>query len=187
MAAGTEIALIKARGFSTRCSNPTIAVDVKLSGGAMGHAAVPSGASTGVHEALELCDGDAKRFGGKGVQQRLQTSMVRIARRLKGMDALDQKIDRRRDDRPSTEPRTNRSSAANAMLGVLLAAAHAGATSRGEPLYRYRESRFAPDAGADDERRQRRASRRDSNVDMQEFMIVPVGADNMAGRDSDWR
>ena len=91
MAAGTEIVQIKAREILDSRGNPTIEVDVHLGGGAMGNAAVPSGASTGVHEALELRDGDAKRFGGKGVRKAVANVEGAIAQRLKGIDALDQK------------------------------------------------------------------------------------------------
>jgi enolase len=178
MAAGTEIALIKAREILDSRGNPTIEVDVRLAGGAIGHAAVPSGASTGVHEALELRDGDAKRFGGKGVRNAVANVDGPIARRLKGMDALDQKsIDAAMIALDGTENKSKLG--ANAMLGVSLAAAHAGATSRGEPLYRYLYpgSHLMPVPMMNVVNGGRHA---DSNVDMQEFMIVPVGADNMA-------
>ena len=178
MAAGTEIALIKAREILDSRGNPTIEVDVRLAGGAMGHAAVPSGASTGVHEALELRDGDAKRFGGKGVRNAVANVDGAIARRLKGMDALDQKsIDGAMITLDGTENKSKLG--ANAMLGVSLAAAHAGATSRGEPLYRYLNpgAHLMPVPMMNVVNGGRHA---DSNVDMQEFMIVPVGADNMA-------
>src|SRR5260370_7550068 len=91
MAAGTRIARIKAREILDSRGNPTIEVDVYLESGAMGRAAVPSGASTGVHEALELRDGDAKRFGGKGGRKAVANVEGAIAHALKGADALDQK------------------------------------------------------------------------------------------------
>src|SRR5216684_8195277 len=130
MAASTEIVQIKAREILDSRGNPTIEVDVHLGGGAMGHAAVPSGASTGVHEALELRDGDAKRFGGKGVRKAVANVEGAIARRLKGADALDQKsID---DAMIALDGTANKSKlGANAMLGVSLAVAYAAATSRG--------------------------------------------------------
>src|ERR1700719_3734850 len=136
MASGTEIALIKAREILDSRGNPTIEVDVRLATGAIGHAAVPSGASTGVHEALELRDGDAKRFGGKGVRNAVANVDGPIARRLKGMDALDQKsID---DAMIALDGTENKSKlGANAMLGVSLAAAHAAAGAGDLPLYRY--------------------------------------------------
>src|SRR5260370_40219457 len=91
MAAGTRIARIKAREILDSRGNPTIEVDVYLESGAMGRAAVPSGASTGVHEALELRDGDLKRFGGKGVRKAVAKVEGGIAHGPKGADGLDQK------------------------------------------------------------------------------------------------
>src|SRR3981081_3116407 len=136
MAAGTEIVQIKAREILDSRGNPTIEVDVRLGGGAMGRAAVPSGASTGVHEALELRDGDAKRFGGKGVRKAVANVEGVIAQRGEGMDALDQKsLDQAMIALDGTENKSKLG--ANAMLGVSLAAAHAGAASQGLPLYRH--------------------------------------------------
>jgi enolase len=178
MAAGTEIVQIKAREILDSRGNPTIEVDVRLGGGEIGHAAVPSGASTGVHEALELRDGDPKRFGGKGVRNAVANVDGAIARRLKGMDALDQKsIDAAMIALDGTENKSKLG--ANAMLGVSLAAAHAAAASRGVPLYRYLNpnAHLMPVPMMNVLNGGRHA---DSNVDMQEFMIVPVGTDNMA-------
>src|SRR6267154_163059 len=178
MAAGTEIVQIKAREILDSRGNPTIEVDVHLGGGAMGNAAVPSGASTGVHEALELRDGDAKRFGGKGVRKAVANVEGAIARRLKGIDALDQKsLDNMMIALDATENKSKLG--ANAMLGVSLAAAHAAAASQRVPLYRYLNSgaHLMPVPMMNVVNGGRHA---DSNVDMQEFMIVPVGADNMA-------
>src|SRR5260370_841398 len=178
MAAGTTIARIKAREILDSRGNPTIEVDVRVEGGAMGRAAVPSGASTGVHEALELRDGDAKRFGGKGVRKAVANVEGEIARTLKGADALDQKsIDNAMIALDGTENKSKLG--ANAMLGVSLAAAHAGAASRGIPLYRH----LSPDAHVMPVPMMNVINggrHADSNVDMQEFMIVPVGADNIA-------
>ncbi len=178
MAAGTEIARIKAREILDSRGNPTVEVDVRLAGGAMGRAAVPSGASTGVHEALELRDGDAKRFGGKGVRNAVANVEGVIAARLKGMDALVQKsID---DVMIALDGTANKSKlGANAMLGVSLASAHAVAASRGVPLYRHLNAKahLMPVPMMNVINGGRHA---DSNVDMQEFMIVPVGAGNMA-------
>jgi enolase len=178
MAAGTEIARIKAREILDSRGNPTIEVDVYLESGAMGHAAVPSGASTGVHEALELRDGDAKRFGGKGVRKAVANVEGAIARALMGADALDQKsIDQKMIALDGTENKSKLG--ANAMLGVSLATAHAVAASRGIPLYRHLNSNahVMPVPMMNVLNGGRHA---DSNVDMQEFMIMPVGADNMA-------
>jgi len=178
MAASTEIVQIKAREILDSRGNPTIEVDVRLAGGAKGHAAVPSGASTGVHEALELRDGDAKRFGGKGVRKAVANVEGAIAQRLKGMDALDQKtLDNAMIALDGTENKSKLG--ANAMLGASLAAAHAAAASQGVPLYRHLNpgAHLMPVPMMNVVNGGRHA---DSNVDMQEFMIVPVGADNMA-------
>ena len=178
MAAGTKISEIKAREILDSRGNPTIEVDVRLEGGAFGRAAVPSGASTGVHEALELRDGDKRRFGGKGVLKAIANVNTSIAAKLKGADAADQAaID---DALIALDGTPNKSKlGANAILGVSLASAHAAAAARGLPLYRH----LNPDAhilpvpmmnvlngGA----------HADSSVDMQEFMIVPQGAPTFA-------
>src|SRR6266481_6212150 len=178
MAAGSEIVQIKAREILDSRGNPTIEVDLHLDGGAMGHAAVPSGASTGVHEALELRDGDAKRFGGKGVRKAVANVEGVIAQRLKGMDALDQNsLDNAMIALDGTENKSKLG--ANAMLGVSLAAAHAAAASQGVPLCRHLNpgAHLMPvpmmnviNGG----------SHADSSVDMQEFMIVPHGAPTIA-------
>ena len=178
MAAATTISEIKAREIIDSRGNPTVEVDVRLSGGATGSAAVPSGASTGVHEALELRDGDPKRFGGKGVLKAVANVNQTIAAKLKGMDAADQKaID---DAMIALDGTENKSKlGANALLGVSLAAAHAAAAAHNVPLYRH----LNPDAhilpvpmmnvlnGG---------KHADSSVDMQEFMIVPQGAPTFA-------
>ncbi|HVA82521.1 MAG TPA: phosphopyruvate hydratase, partial [Candidatus Binataceae bacterium] len=178
MAPGTKISEIKAREILDSRGNPTIEVDVRLDGGAFGRAAVPSGASTGVHEALELRDGDQRRFGGKGVLKAIANVNTSIAAKLKGADAGDQKaID---DALIALDGTPNKSKlGANAILGVSLASAHAAAAAHGLPLYRH----LNPDAhilpvpmmnvlngGA----------HADSSVDMQEFMIVPQGAPTFA-------
>ncbi len=178
MAAGTKthITEIKAREILDSRGNPTIEVDVRLGGGALGRAAVPSGASTGVHEALELRDGDPKRYGGKGVLKAVGNVNETIARRLKGIDAAAQKnLD---DTLIALDGTENKSKlGANAMLGVSLAAAHAAAAANGVPLYLHLNpsAHIMPvpmmnvlNGG----------SHADSNVDMQEFMIVPLGAPN---------
>jgi enolase len=178
MAAGTEIVEIKAREILDSRGNPTLEVDVRLAGGAMGRGAVPSGASTGVHEALELRDGDAKRFGGKGVRNAIANVEGAIARRLKGADGHNQKsIDEAMIALDGTENKSKLG--ANAILGVSIAAAHAAAASRGLPLYRHLnpDAHLMPVPMMNVLNGGRHA---DSNVDMQEFMIVPVGADNMA-------
>ena len=116
--------------------NPTVEVDVTLADGSFGRAAVPSGASTGVHEAWELRDGEPKVFLGKGVSKAVNNVNDILARELGGMDALDQAgIDHRMIELDGTE--TKKHLGANAILGVSLAVAHAAAEHCGLPLYRY--------------------------------------------------
>jgi len=178
MTAGTKISEIRAREILDSRGNPTIEVDVRLEGGALGRAAVPSGASTGVHEALELRDGDKHRFGGKGVLKAVANVNTTIAAKLKGADSADQKaVD---ETLIALDGTANKSKlGANAILGVSLASAHAAAAARGLPLYRHLnpDSHILPvpmmnvlNGGA----------HADSSVDMQEFMIVPQGAPTFA-------
>jgi enolase len=178
MAASTTITAIKAREIIDSRGNPTVEVDVMLSGGAMGRAAVPSGASTGVHEALELRDGDPKRFGGKGVLKAVANVNGAIAAKLKGADASDQKaIDAALIALDGTENKSKLG--ANAMLGVSLASAYAAASARGLPLYRHLnpQAHVMPVPMMNVLNGGRHA---DSSVDMQEFMIVPQGAPTIA-------
>jgi enolase 1/2/3 len=178
MASGTRIAEIHAREIIDSRGNPTIAVDVRLSGGASGTAAVPSGASTGVNEALELRDGDPKRYGGKGVLKAAANVNQTIAAKLAGADAAEQRaID---DAMIALDGTPNKSKlGANAILGVSLACAHAVAAARGMPLYRY----LNPDAHVLPVPMMNvlnGGKHADSSVDMQEFMIVPQGAPTFA-------
>jgi enolase 1/2/3 len=176
--ASTTISEIRAREILDSRGNPTIEVDVRLGDRAVGHAAVPSGASTGTHEALELRDGDPKRYGGKGVLQAVANVKDIIAPKLKGMDVADQAmLDETLLALDGTENKSKLG--ANAMLGVSLAAAHAAAVAKGIPLYAYlgAGAHILPvpmmnvvNGG----------SHADSNVDMQEFMIVPHGASTFA-------
>src|SRR5579862_6252890 len=176
--ASTDIAEIKAREILDSRGNPTIEVDVRLQGGAMGRAAVPSGASTGVHEALELRDGDAKRYGGKGVLKAVANVNSKIASALRGLDATRQaELDAKLIALDGTENKSNLG--ANAMLGASLAAAHAAAAAKNLPLYRY----LNPDAHLMPVPMMNIVNggkHADSSVDMQEFMIMPVGAKTMA-------
>jgi enolase 1/2/3 len=178
MAASTEIVDIKAREILDSRGNPTVQVDVRLRGGVFGTAAVPSGASTGVHEALELRDGDSKRYGGKGVLKAVANANGTIAAKLKGADASNQRaIDQSMIEMDGTANKSKLG--ANAMLGVSLAVAHAAAAAKGVPLYLYLnpDARVMPVPMMNVVNGGRHA---DSNVDMQEFMIVPAGAGNMA-------
>ncbi len=174
----TTIAAIHAREIIDSRGNPTIEVDVRLDGGAFGRAAVPSGASTGVHEALELRDGDRSRFGGKGVLKAVDNVNGAIAGKLAGVDAANQALlDQALIELDGTENKSKLG--ANAMLGVSLAAAHAAAAANGLPLYRYlnRDANMMPVPMMNVVNGGRHA---DSSVDMQEFMIVPHGAATMA-------
>ncbi|MGZ6174361.1 MAG: phosphopyruvate hydratase, partial [Candidatus Binataceae bacterium] len=168
----TSIAEIRAREIIDSRGNPTIEVDVKLDGGALGRAAVPSGASTGVHEALELRDGDPRRFGGKGVTRAVANVNGPIAAALRGADAAAQRaLDGRLIALDGTENKSKLG--ANAMLGVSLAAAHAAAAAAGVALYRYLD----PDASVMPVPMMNvlnGGKHADSSVDMQEFMIVPL-------------
>src|SRR5512143_775561 len=127
---------IHAREILDSRGNPTVGVEVEMEDGAIGRAAVPSGASTGVHEALELRDGDKNRFGGKGVLKAVQNVNTTIAEELLGWDAREQEaIDALLIGLDGTQPKSN--VGANAILGVSLAVAHAAAASLELPLYRY--------------------------------------------------
>ena len=157
------IADIIAREILDSRGNPTVEVDVVLDSGAMGRAAVPSGASTGAHEAVELRDGDPARYGGKGVQQAIANVEGEILEAIAGLDATDQvRIDDVLIDLDGT-PNKSRLGA-NAILAVSLAVAKAAAADLDMPLYRYVGGRLRPHAaGADDEHRQRRQARRQSD------------------------
>src|SRR6059036_2285376 len=127
------IELLKAREILDSRGNPTIEVDCRLEGGALGRAAVPSGASTGEHEALELRDGDKARFQGKGVTKAVANVIQKILPALKGVDALDQlTVDRKMIEMDGTE--TKSKLGANAILAVSLANAKAAAEAMGIPL-----------------------------------------------------
>ncbi|HRZ94913.1 MAG TPA: phosphopyruvate hydratase, partial [Candidatus Paceibacterota bacterium] len=132
----TNIQEIQAREILDSRGNPTVEVDLTLTGGAVGRAAVPSGASTGEHEALELRDGDKNRYLGKGVRKAVQNVVKSLLPALKGMDALDQVgVDRAMLDLDGTE--TKSKLGANAILAVSLANAKAAADALGQPLFRY--------------------------------------------------
>jgi enolase len=174
----TTIVDIHAREILDSRGNPTVEVDVHLESGAMGRAAVPSGASTGAHEAVEKRDGDKSRYMGKGVLQAVAAVNGEIAEEIVGYDALDQiGIDRTMIEMDGT-PNKGRLGA-NAILGVSLAVAKAAADATGQPLFRYvggTSARILPvpmmniiNGGA----------HADNPIDIQEFMIMPVGADNI--------
>jgi enolase len=174
----TGIADIIAREILDSRGNPTVEVDVHLEDGAMGRAAVPSGASTGAHEAVEKRDGEPDRYHGKGVRDAVEAVQGEIANAILGMDAEEQRrIDAVMIELDGTDNKARLG--ANAILGVSLAVAKAAAISTGQPLYRYLggvQARVLPcpmmnivNGGA----------HADNPIDIQEFMIMPVGAASM--------
>ena len=175
----TAITNIAAREILDSRGNPTVEVDVLLEDGSFGRAAVPSGASTGAHEAVELRDGDKGRYGGKGVRQAVEAVQTEILDAIGGMDAEDQvAVDEAMIHLDGTPNKARLG--ANAILGVSLAVAKAAAETAGLPLYRYVggvQGRVLPvpmmniiNGGA----------HADNPIDFQEFMIMPVGADSIA-------
>ncbi len=175
----TGIADIVGREILDSRGNPTVEVDVYLEDGAMGRAAVPSGASTGAHEAMEKRDGEPDRYLGKGVRDAVEAVTGEIANAVIGMDAEDQRrIDRVMIELDGTENKARLG--ANAILGVSLAVAKAAAVSAGQPLFRYVggvQARVLPcpmmnivNGGA----------HADNPIDIQEFMIMPIGAEGFA-------
>ncbi len=174
----TEISEVKAREILDSRGNPTIEVDVRLSGGAMGRAAVPSGASTGVHEALELRDGDPRRYLGKGVLKAVGNVTTLIAPKVRGLDVNDQAaVDRCLLELDGTENKSHLG--ANAMLGVSLASAHAAAAAKGVSLYRHlaADAHVLPVPMMNILNGGKHA---DSSVDFQEYMVMPLGAGSIA-------
>jgi enolase len=175
----TEIIDILAREILDSRGNPTIEVEVQLESGVIGRAAVPSGASTGEHEAVELRDGDKSRYMGKGVLQAVKNVNEKIADELIGFDAVEQvEIDRILIDLDGTSNKDNLG--ANAILGVSLAAAKAAAETLGLPLYRYIGGVSARTLPVPMMNILNGGKHADNNVDFQEFMIMPVGAPNFA-------
>jgi enolase len=173
------IAEIKAREILDSRGNPTVEVDVILDSGAVGRAAVPSGASTGEREAIELRDGDKRRYLGKGVQKAVANVHRVIAQKLTGMDAMNQaEIDAAMIALDGTA--TKGKLGANAILGVSLAVAKAAATEEGVPLYRYLGGVNAREMPVPMMNIINGGAHADNNLDIQEFMIVPVGAPSFA-------
>jgi enolase 1/2/3 len=173
------IAGVHGREILDSRGNPTIEVEIRLEGGAQGRAAVPSGASTGVREALELRDGDKRRYGGKGVLKAVANVNGEIARTLVGAEVDQRSLDKKMIDLDGTPTKSRLG--ANAILGVSMAAAHAFAAAARRPLYAYLAEtpgeRLLPvpmmnilNGGA----------HADSNVDVQEFMIMPIGVPSFA-------
>jgi enolase len=171
----SEIVDIYAREILDSRGNPTVEVEVYLESGAMGRAAVPSGASTGEREALELRDGDMTRYLGKGVQKAVDNVNEVITEALIGWEASDQAgIDRKLQDLDGTDFKSNLG--ANALLGVSMACAKAAAEDAGLPLYQYLGGANAKELPLPMMNIINGGEHADNNVDIQEFMIMPAGA-----------
>lgn len=170
---------IRGRQILDSRGNPTVEVEVELADGAVGRAAVPSGASTGSHEAVELRDGDPSQFQGKSVLKAIANIKEKIAPAVSGMSALDQAaVDKRMIELDGTPNKSKLG--ANAILGVSLAVAHAAANSQGMPLYRYlggEDAHVLPVPMMNILNGGRHAG---DSVDLQEFMVMPVGASSFA-------
>lgn len=170
-----EIVDIKAREILDSRGNPTVEADVVLASGIVGCAMVPSGASTGEREAIELRDGDKSRYLGKGVLKAVENVKTEIRESLLGMDAADQSgIDNKMIELDGTE--TKARLGANAMLAVSMASAHAAAKEGGIPLYRYLNTTAEFSMPVPMMNIINGGSHADNSVDLQEFMILPVGA-----------
>ncbi len=177
----TSIAKIHAREILDSRGNPTLEAEVTLADGSFGRAAVPSGASTGTKEAVELRDGDKTRYLGKGVKNAVANVNGAIAQALAGSDAADQQgLDRRLIDLDGTENKGRLG--ANALLGVSLAAAHAVAASKKQPLWQYLSTITEGDVALPVPMMNiiNGGAHADNNVDFQEFMVLPVGASSFS-------
>ncbi len=175
----SEIASVRARQILDSRGNPTVEVDVRLGDGSFGRAAVPSGASTGAHEAVELRDGDKGRWGGKGVGKAVANVNGEIASAVAGRDASDQEgLDRALIELDGTENKGRLG--ANAILGVSLAIAKAAAASVGQPLYRYVGGAEADLLPVPMMNILNGGVHADNAIDFQEFMVMPVGAPSFA-------
>jgi enolase len=177
-----KIAAVRAREILDSRGNPTLEVEVALEDGAWGRAAVPSGASTGAHEALELRDKDPKRYGGKGVLKAVENVNGEIAQAVAGLSADGQEaLDRRLIELDGTPAKSRLG--ANAILGVSLAAAHAAARSKGQPLHQYlaglagNEGALLPAPMCNILNGGKHAI---GSTDFQEFMVMPLGAPSFA-------
>jgi enolase len=170
---------IDAREILDSRGNPTVQVDVTLAGGALGRAAVPSGASTGTREAVELRDGDAKRYLGKGVRKAVENVKTELAGAIVGRDAMDQAaIDHAMIELDGTENKARLG--ANALLGVSLAVAHAAANDRGVSLYRHLNPDGPYAMPVPMMNILNGGAHADNSVDLQEFMIMPTGFDSFS-------
>jgi enolase len=175
----TAIIDLHARQILDSRGNPTVEVDVLLDDGSFGRAAVPSGASTGAHEAVERRDGDKSRWGGKGVTQAVEAVNTDIAEAVLGLDAEDQAdVDQAMIELDGTANKSRLG--ANAILGVSLAVAKAAADARGLPLYRYVGGVGALTLPVPMMNIINGGAHADNPIDFQEFMIMPVGADSLS-------
>jgi enolase len=175
----TEIVNVKAREILDSRGNPTVEVDVELACGASGRAAVPSGASTGIREALELRNGRAKRYGGKGVATAVSNVNKQIADAVRGMDATNQiSIDQAMLQLDGTSNKSKLG--ANAILGVSMAVARAGAMAHGLSLFRYLGGINANCLPVPMMNVINGGAHAANNLDIQEFMIIPFGADTLS-------
>ncbi len=174
-----QILNIHAREILDSRGNPTLEVEVVTDEGTAGRAAVPSGASTGVHEAVELRDGDEGRYGGKGVLRAVEHVNTTLAENLRGFSIFDQRgVDNAMLQLDGTENKGNLG--ANAILGVSLAVAHAASQTLGQPLYRYVGGVNAHTLPVPMMNILNGGSHADNSIDFQEFMIMPVGAETFA-------
>ena len=179
----TKITRVHARQIIDSRGNPTVEADVTLTSGAVGRAAVPSGASTGEHEALELRDGDKSRYLGKGVLKAVANANAEIAKAVTGLDAADQRaLDHKMISLDGTPTKSRLG--ANAILAVSMAAARAASIALKQPLYKYL-SRYSTDSSANllpvpMMNILNGGAHADSSVDFQEFMVMPVGAPNFS-------
>src|SRR5580704_1275557 len=177
----SKIISVHGREILDSRGNPTVEADVRLEGGALGRAAVPSGASTGEHEANELRDGDKSRYLGKGVLKAVEHVNGEIAKAVAGMDASDQRaLDRRMIEADGTPNKLKLG--ANAILAVSMAAARAAGMAAGQPLYKYL-ARYSSDTSANTlpvpmMNILNGGAHADNSVDVQEFMVMPLGAPN---------
>src|SRR5271154_3396989 len=177
----TKIIAVHGREILDSRGNPTVEADVRLEGGIVGRGAVPSGASTGEHEAIELRDGDKSHYLGKGVLKAVGHVNAEIAKAVAGMDASDQRsVDRRMIDADGTPNKSN--FGANAILAVSMATSRAGATQLALPLYQYL-ARYSSEGYADTlpvpmMNILNGGAHADNSVDVQEFMVMPLGAPN---------
>tara|TARA_R110002020_G_scaffold84654_7_gene209544 strand:- start:4148 stop:5434 length:1287 start_codon:yes stop_codon:yes gene_type:complete len=175
----TTISKVHAREILDSRGNPTLEAEVTLASGHVGRAAVPSGASTGTKEAVELRDGDKSRYLGKGVRKAVANVNTTIADSLKGFDGADQEgLDRKLINLDGTENKGRLG--ANALLGVSMANAHAVAAARGLPLWKHLAGDRAPVLPVPMMNIINGGAHADNNVDMQEFMVLPVGFDSFS-------